>query len=184
MTEPVPMKLMGNPKQATRSAAEHSLEECFRDEESPLLRYAYALVRRREVAEELVQEAFMRAHQHWGQMEQPRAWLYRAVRNLALNYLRKHRRESIGDEEAGESNDERPDRCTDKLETAAKLRALMSEMSESDQELIRLKYEEELSYAGIAEKLEIGVGNVGYRLHHILKSLGEGLKRVGVEGTE
>jgi RNA polymerase sigma-70 factor (ECF subfamily) len=67
---------------------------------------------------------------------------------------------------------------------AAQLRALMAEMSEPDRDLIRLKYEEDLSYASIGEKLGIGVGNVGYRLHHLLKSLGDGLKRVGVDSAE
>ena len=181
---PCQYNLMGTPEPAEACAPKVSIEDCFRDEESPLLRYAYSLVRRREVAEELVQEAFMRAHQHWNEVEKPKAWLYRAVRNLALNHLRKHKRESLSEEEMHEESQVLPDQQTRRLEVAAQLRALMAEMSESDRELIRLKYEEDLSYATIGEKLGIGVGNVGYRLHHLLKSLGDGLKRVGVDGAE
>lgn len=181
-TAPTIMKR--NQENAEEISPKGSIEDCFRIEETPLLRYAYSLVRRREVAEELVQDAFLRAHQHWAEIEQPRAWLYRAVRNLALNHLRKHKRESLTDEEQSKETSVQPDAQTHQLEAASKLRMLMAEMTESDQELIRLKYDENLSYAVIAEKLEIGVGNVGYRLHHLLKSLGDGLKRAGVEGSQ
>ncbi|MGC6567654.1 MAG: RNA polymerase sigma factor, partial [Akkermansiaceae bacterium] len=42
-----------------------SLEEVFSEEESPLLRYAFGLLGRRELAEEVVQEAFLKLHEHW-----------------------------------------------------------------------------------------------------------------------
>ncbi len=59
-----------------------------------MLRYAYGLVAQRETAEDLVQEAFVRLHAHWEDVANPRAWLFRAVRNLALNHIRDHRRET------------------------------------------------------------------------------------------
>ncbi|MGJ8672874.1 RNA polymerase sigma factor [Rubritalea sp.] len=178
----LPMKVVTHI--ATESSQKGSIEDHFYQEETPLLHYAYRLVRRKEVAEELVQEAFLRAHQHWSSVENPKPWLYRAVRNLALNYLRKHKRESLSDEEANTAFEELPDKQANQLETASKLRHLMGELEEVDRELIRLKYEENLSYAVIAEKLNISIGNVGYRLHHLLKSLAVSLKSAGVEGSE
>ena len=74
-------------------AVKPSLAAVFEAEEAPLVRYAYGLVGRREVAEELVQDAFLRLHQHWETVEKPRPWLYRCVRNRALNHLRDHKRE-------------------------------------------------------------------------------------------
>ena len=68
-----------------RVAARPSLSELFASEEGPLLSYALGLVGRRSVGEELVQDAFLRLHQVWREVENPRAWLYRSVRNLALN---------------------------------------------------------------------------------------------------
>ena len=178
------MKLMKAKECMPESTAKPSIEECFRVEETPLLRFAYSLVKRREVAEEMVQEAFMRAHQHWAEVEQPRAWLYRAVRNLSLNYLRKHKRESLSEDDDLQETKSTPDDQTRRLETAMQLRIVMAEMTEEDQQLISLKYDENLSYASISEKLGLGVGNVGYRLHHLLKTLGDALKRAGVEGSE
>ena len=74
-----------------------TLRQVFEVEESPLLRFAHGLTGRRETAEDLVQEAFLRLHAHWEEVAHPKAWLYRSVRNLALNHIRDHKRES-GDE--------------------------------------------------------------------------------------
>lgn len=176
------MENQSNPSKPA-STAQPSIEQCFHAEETPLLRYAYGLVKRREVAEEVVQEAFMRLHQHWGEVEHARAWLYRAVRNLALNYLRKHQRETLSEEGDFQPDSHQPDEQAVRLEAASNVRRLIAEMPDSDRELIRLKFEENLSYAHISEKLELGVGNVGYRLHHLLKTLGDSLRRAGVEGS-
>ena len=73
---------------------EQTLAALFESEESGLLSFAIGLVRQRWVAEELVQDAFLRLHEVWGQVENPRGWLYRSIRNLALNHLRDHRRET------------------------------------------------------------------------------------------
>ena len=64
-----------------------SIEQLFEQEESPLLGFAYRFVRRREIAEELVQEAFLRIHRHWSEVQNPRAWIYRATRNLCLTWI-------------------------------------------------------------------------------------------------
>lgn len=160
------------------------IEDWFQNEESPLLRYAYTLVKRREVAEEVVQEAFMRLHQHWHEVDQPRPWLYRAVRNLSLNHLRKHKREDLTEREDESSEQDCPDDQASRMEVMVNVRMLMAEMKQDDRELLRLKYEENLSYAHISEKLNIGIGNVGYRLHNVLKTLGDSLRQAGIEGSK
>ena len=71
----------------------------FRIEESRLVRFAIGLVGQRTVAEELVQETFLRLHPIWDEVENPRAWLYRSLRNLALNHLRDRPRETELSEE-------------------------------------------------------------------------------------
>jgi len=157
----------------------------FEKEESALLRYAYGYTKRREVAEEIVQEAFLKLHKHWEDVEQPRPWLYKAVRNIAINGLRKSKRESLTDGEEwveDENGDDQPDEQINRLEAVQTMRLLMDDLTQKDRELVKLRFEEDMSYSLISEKLEIGVGNVGYRLHHIMKTLAEGLKRKGVDG--
>lgn len=171
---------------ATETKLKQSIAEVFDQEESALLRYAYGYTKRREVAEEIVQEAFLKLHQHWSDVDQPRPWLYKAVRNIALNAIRKSKRESLtGEDDSLESEElaEQPDMQIRRIEAVAAMRLLMDKLSAKDRELVKLKFEEEMSYSLISEKLEIGVGNVGYRLHHVLKTLAEGLKRRGVDGT-
>ena len=170
----------------TAESVKPSLAVVFEAEEAPLVRYAYGLVGRREVAEELVQDAFLRLHQHWETVEKPRPWLYRCVRNRALNHLRDHKREYLSDEMPEPERERRgePDEELGRLEAAGLLRMLMDELNERDRELVRLRYFEDLKYAGISERTGMTIGNVGYRLHHILKNLAESLRRVGVEGGQ
>jgi len=162
-------------------AKRRSLEEVFSEEESPLLRYAFGLLGRRELAEEVVQDAFLKLHEHWSEVENPRAWLFRCVRNLAFNVLRKAKRESL-QESAGERemSHERPDEELGKMEAVGMIQMLISEMEGRDQTMVRMKYFQGHKYQEIADHLEMSVGNVGYRLHHLLKDLGERLRKSGI----
>jgi RNA polymerase sigma factor (sigma-70 family) len=162
-----------------------TLRQVFEAEESSLLRYAHGLVGQRETAEDLVQEAFLKLHAHWEDVVNPRAWLFRAVRNLALNHLRDHRRETVLDaNKEWPSGSPDPDRTLGKMEAMGTLRMLISELKEDDQRLIGLKYHEGLKYDQISERTGMSVGNVGYKLHHLLKGLADAMRRLGVEGVE
>jgi len=162
-----------------------TLRQVFEAEESSLLRYAFGLVGQRETAEDLVQEAFLKLHAHWEDVANPRAWLFRAVRNLALNHLRDHKRETVLDaNKEWESGGPDPERTLGKMEAMGTLRMLISELKEDDQRLIGLKYHEGLKYDQISERTGMSVGNVGYKLHHLLKGLADAMRRLGVEGVE
>lgn len=179
------LRIMPLPGSKTSDAAKPDLESVFNVEETPLLHYAFGIVGRRELAEEVVQDAFLKLHEHWEEVEIPRAWLFRCVRNLALNVLRKNKREMIDDgpgERAAAEPRECPDTELGRMEAVGMIRLLMSEMEGRDQEMVRLKYFEDLKYQEIAQRLEMSVGNVGYRLHHLLKELGERLRKSGIEG--
>jgi RNA polymerase sigma-70 factor (ECF subfamily) len=43
-----------------------------------------------------------------------------------------------------------------------------------------MKFEEKLCYREISQKTELSEGNVGYKLHHLLRSLAEELKSEGI----
>ena len=162
---------------------QQTLAAVFAAEESGLLRFAISLVRRRPVAEELVQETVLRLHQVWGEVEHPRAWLFRSLRNLALNHLRDRPQESELIEETAEAEAALPAEKLGRDEAIGLVRLLMAEMSAEDRELVRLKYLEGLKYQEIAQRTGLSVGNVGYRLHHLLKGLADGLRRAGIDGS-
>ena len=161
-----------------------SLLAVFQAEELKLLRYAFGLVGRREIAEEIVQEAFLQLHAHWDEVRDPVPWLYRSVRNRSANHHRDTRREILGDRppETSEGR-EAPDEALRKLEAEGHLRLLVAELEAPDQELLRLKYVEDLKYREIAERTGLSTGNVGYRLHHILKLLAGKLHQLGIDGV-
>jgi len=161
-----------------------TLAALFESEESGLLRFAIGLIGRRAVAEDLVQETFLRLHQVWDEVENPRGWLYRSLRNLALNHLRDHSRETEFDEATASPAAELPPEMLGQMEAVGLVRMLLAEMSEDDRQLLRLKYNENLRYQDISRRTGISVGNVGYRLHHLLKGLAEALRRAGIEGSQ
>ena len=65
-----------------------TIAELFAALESPLLAYALRLTGDLGVAEDVLQDAFMKLHAQFDEVREPRRWLYRTVHNLALNHLR------------------------------------------------------------------------------------------------
>ena len=59
---------------------------------------------------------------------------------------------------------------------------MVEELNETDRQLVKLKYYEDLKYRDISEKTGLSVSNVGYRLHHILKELASKLRSLGIDG--
>lgn len=162
-----------------------TLRQVFETEESPLLRFAFGLVGRRECAEDLVQDAFLKLHAHWDGVENPRAWLFKTVRNLALNHIRDHKREtSIETSDEIKSQSPEPDQSLGRLEAIGTLQLLISELDPADRQLISLKYHENLKYDQISQRTGLSVGNVGYKLHHALKNLADSLRHLGIESAE
>jgi RNA polymerase sigma-70 factor (ECF subfamily) len=161
-----------------------TLRQIFEAEEAPLLRFACGMLRQRETAEDIVQEAFLRLHGHWDEVNNARGWLYRTVRNLALNHLRDHKRETLTDEPpewdaaAGNGNP------LERLEAAGAVRLLLAELDDSDRKLIQLKYHQDLKYEQISKETGLSVGNIGYKLHHLLKGMADSLRRMGIESAE
>ncbi|HEY4989683.1 MAG TPA: sigma-70 family RNA polymerase sigma factor [Opitutaceae bacterium] len=166
------------------NAPPKSIAALFESEESALLYYALGIVRRRIVAEELVQEAFLRLHKVWGQVDNPRGWLYRSIRNLALNHLRDSHPETQLDEESASAEESLPRELMGRSEAVGTVRMLLAEMSEDDRNLVRMKYSDDLKYQEISKRTGLSVGNVGFRLHHVLKALLDGLQRAGIEGSQ
>ncbi|MDA1277711.1 MAG: RNA polymerase sigma factor, partial [Verrucomicrobia bacterium] len=87
---------MGNPEIAVatpnhgdeKPSEQVSLEALFDALETPLLVYAEKFTNDSDLAQDVVQEAFMKLHIQFDAVRQPRPWLYRTVHNLALNHWR------------------------------------------------------------------------------------------------
>ena len=166
-----------------------TIEELFTALESPLLSYALRLTGDGDVAEDLVQEAFMKLHAQFSEVREPRRWLYRTVHNMALN----HRRQAgkivslnlptvEGESAAQDTADPQPlpDEQIARWEGIGLVRLSLETLDDRSRELIRLKFNEEMSYKEISARTGLTIGHVGYLLHHALKVVADELARNGV----
>jgi RNA polymerase sigma factor (sigma-70 family) len=164
-----------------------TIEELFAALESPLLNYALRLAGELGVAEDIVQEAFMKLHAQFEEVREPKHWLYRTVHNLALN----HRRDSgkiisldskMEESEGHDATDPQPlpDEQIARLEGIGLVRLGMEALDERSREVLRLKFTENLSYKEISVRTGLKIGHVGYLLHHALKTMAEELSKNGV----
>jgi len=166
-----------------------TIEELFAALESPLLSYAFRLVGELSVAEDVVQETFMKLHAQFEKVREPRRWLYRTVHNQALNHRRQTNKivPLNPQQEGGAAADidatdpqPLPDEQIARWEGIGLVRLSLEALDERSRELIRLKFNEGLSYREISTRTGLKVGHVGYLLHHALKSIGDELAKLGV----
>ena len=165
-----------------------TIEELFAALESPLLVYALRLAGELGAAEDIVQEAFMRLHEQFDDVRDPKRWLYRTVHNLALNN-RRDAGKIVPLDFGGEESGVHPSACPDpqplpdeqiaRLESIGLVRLSLETLDERSRELVRLKFTEELSYKEISARTGLGVGNVGYLLHHAIKAVADELAKKG-----
>jgi len=169
-----------------------TIEELFSALEPPLLGYALRYTGDRAQAEDAVQEAFMKLHTQFEKVEQPRQWLYRTVHNLALNRRRDAGKTVSLDQFSENPENENsnvtetadpallPDEQIIRLEGIGLVRISLETLDDRSRELIRLKFNDELSYKDIAARTGLTTGNVGFILHHALKTIAAELAKTGV----
>lgn len=171
------------------SPGSETITALFEQLESPLLAYALRFVSEADMAQDLVQEAFLRLHAQFDRVRTPRSWLYRTVHNLALNQQRDRRRivplkpEPADDPPvAPEATDPQPlpDEQIARWEGVGLVRLGLQSLDPRSRELLTLKFNEELSYQEISERTGLTVGHVGYLLHHSLKALAAELAKAGL----
>ena len=167
----------------------NSIEEAFLALEAPLLAYALRLLKEPAMAQDTVQEAFVRLHGDWHSVRDPRRWLFRTVHNLALNQHRRdskviplHPASADGSVPAFEPADTQPlpDEYMTRLEHVGLVRLSLGALDDRSRELVRLKFDEDLSYKEMSERTGLTVSHVGYLLHHALKAIEQDLAKKGV----
>jgi len=123
-------------------------------------------VRDRSAADDVAQEAFVRAWKGWGSLRDParvKPWLYAIVRNTAMDWLRKERRheaEDLPDEVAAPAPRE-PGDLVDRVG------AVVQSLRAEDRQIVLMRFVDGLSYAEIGEALGMSTGSVGEKLHRV-----------------
>ena len=161
--------------------------------ERPLVRYAQSITGDLESARDVVQETFIKlargacaersaeSDDRTSPSGEPQAelrsskleaWLFTVTRHRALDHRRKFARiipmPLPDDRPCGAPG---PAALLERRESATSLFRLLDALSENQREVIRLKFQNDLSYREIADLTHLSVTNVGFLLHTGLKKL-------------
>ena len=159
------------------------LNEVVRDLERPLLRYAFSLVRNTEGAKDAVQETFLELVRCASTVDRarPAPWLFAVCRARSVDRVRKESRmkaHPTADLSERPSNVAPPDTAALASEASAEATRLLGLLPEKEQEVVRLKFQEGLSYKEIADVSGHSVSHVGVMIHNAIQRLRKELDAV------
>lgn len=153
-----------------------ALRVLYDNEAARMLAIAWRILRRRELAEDVVQEAFVRIWRKAGsydpELGSARSWLYAIVRNLALNALRDGRHEILVDEPMPEPGPA-PQDVLGQLADSSALRHCLERLDDSRRNCLLLAYVGGFSHGEIAGRLGAPLGTVKAWIRRGLLSLRE-----------
>lgn len=145
---------------------------------------ALRMLGNRAEAEEVAQEAFVRAHRALGEFRgdaKLSTWLYAITSRLCLNRLASGERGMArqGEDALLRLSDAgpRPDAALERRELEAALGRAIADLPEDRRIVVVLRDLEGLSYEEIAQVLELELGTVRSRLHRARAELREKLER-------
>jgi RNA polymerase sigma-70 factor (ECF subfamily) len=170
--------------------SEHSrwVQAAVAEYEGRLLRYAAQITGDRERAADVVQDTFLKlCRQSRPELDGHLAeWLYTVCRNRALDMHRREKRMRAltVEQEQGESSAE-PDQtlAVEQQDLARHVLQLVAGLSENQQEVVRLKFQDGLSYREISRITQLSVSNVGYLIHTAIQRLRTQLDPPGPSDT-
>ena len=153
--------------------------EVFAQLEGPLVAYVRPRVGGDvEQAQDVVQESFVKlCQQKWPEIQKhSTAWLYKTCRNRAIDITRREGR--MGAISSGtdvstltDRSERRPDKKTEQGEEIDRVKMEIEDLPDRQQEILRLRLHDGLSYKQIAEVTGLTSTNVGYLLHQAVAKL-------------
>ena len=183
-----------------------AFEELFNRYKLPILNFIYRLIGNRETAEEVTQEAFIRAYKSLGVFN-PRkrfsSWMYTIARNLAKNALRDKKyfrdislEKTIASEGRGELKlkhvltdpNPRPDEIAHDEELSQNAQAVLKKLPVELREVITLCSIEQMTYEEASKIIGCSAATVMARLKKakilFMKELGIDTKNFGRDKNE
>jgi RNA polymerase sigma-70 factor (ECF subfamily) len=170
--------------QAALAGDRKAFGQLLRRHQKRLFRFVYGLLGDFDQAEDMVQEAFVKAYGAMGSFEAGRdfyPWLSTIARNLALNLMARERRKESLDQihERGfdpPSGDLGPLEQLTTNESQQRFYAALKALPEQYRTVFVLRHFEEMSYEDIAAQLKIPPGTVDSRLYRARQLLVAALK--------
>jgi len=154
-------------------AAGRAAFETFYDAEfDPMVRVAFLIVGSTETAEELVQDAFIRVHQRWCELDTPQAYLRTAVVNGCRDRIRRRVRwrqriPILAAEPNASAHSKHPEPSGERTDLVAALRTLPLRQRSA----LVLRFYGGFNEAEIATTLGVQPGTVKSLIHRGLENL-------------
>jgi RNA polymerase sigma-70 factor (ECF subfamily) len=168
---------------------EAAFRELLKRYERPVFSLIYRMVRDRTLAEDLAQEAFIRAFNAIGSYDTTYKfsnWIFKIANNHTIDHLRKRKLETVsihGSPHATtqdeinqsrlviESGDESPLELVVHKELGGQIEAAIGELREEYRTVILLRHVEGYAYEEIAEVMDLPLGTVKTYLHRARNEL-------------
>jgi RNA polymerase sigma-70 factor, ECF subfamily len=151
----------------------HTFEKLFRELFKPLCSFALKYVADLDEAKGLVHEVFVNVWEKFDTLDKDinfKSYLYTAVRNRCLNYLRD-RKKHVALEKVAEQEVQEENTSLEAAELEQKIAVAIASLPEKCREIFELNRGEGLRYAQIAEKLGISVKTVEAQMSKALNVL-------------
>jgi RNA polymerase sigma-70 factor (ECF subfamily) len=159
-------------------SVENLFEQVFRSHFKSLHSYAATILRDPVPAEEVVQTIFMRWWEKKEQIdikENISVYLYRAVHNESLNYLKHEKvRAAYQSHAMRRHTHHQPEKASDKVtvgELQQKLEKALQELPEQCRTIFQLSRFDELKYREIADRLDLSIKTVENQMGKALRLL-------------
>jgi len=144
--------------------------------EGCLLRYASQIAGDVERGRDVVQDTFLRLCREPpsdvdGHLAE---WLYTVCRNRAIDVRRKEKRmQTMTDQQSVDQPSREPSQAesAERQDTTKHVLQLVDGLTDNQREVVRLKFQNGLSYKEISRITELSVSNVGYLIHTAIRKL-------------
>lgn len=167
-----------------------ALEQLYDQYERLVYSFALKIILDPQLAEEVVQDVFMRVWTQAVRYEPERgrfsSWLINMTRNLTIDRLRSARTRGLvslmrSDESEREVADHAASGLADTIITSLHVREVLTVLSPDQREALDLAYWHGLTHSEIARRIKAPLGTVKSRLHHALIKLRAALQTEGRE---
>jgi len=159
------------------------LNTLFKAHYDELCRYAHSILKNQDVAEDVVQQLFIKLwekRETIGEIDNIRSYLFRSTFNMSLNEQKKMQRMPKSDEDSLKNTAFQSNEDTSNLlisqELQERIASAMLVLPEKCREVFHLSRNEQLSYKEIAQEMNISTKTVENQVGKALRIMREELK--------
>jgi RNA polymerase sigma-70 factor (ECF subfamily) len=162
-------------------------QRVVREQKDRVFSFAAHLLRDREEARDIAQEALVRLWQHRETVHDDasaRAWLMRTAHHLCIDRVRQRRGRPEADVETIDSLSDRnpsPEQAATGKQVGGKIAAALARLTTRDRSLVLMRDVNQMSYEEIAAALGMPLGTLKAALHRARERCRQELISVGVQ---